>query len=122
MATKFPVKNTTFFAKEQTAYGAIATLAAADALAMTENSYGLNVEQDVLEWVGSNTEREIAVSITDTIGTMTVGFPLYTAAAGVAPAFDSMMGASNATKVIVATISTEYNNSALRLPLRSVMP
>ena len=113
MATKFPVKNTTFFAKEQTAYGAIATLAAADALAMTENSYGLNVEQDVLEWVGSNTEREIAVSITDTIGTMTVGFPLYTAAAGVAPAFDSMMGAANATKVIVATISTEYNNSAL---------
>ena len=103
MATKFPVKNTTFFAKEQTAYGTMATLAATDALAMTENSYGLNVEQDVLEWIGSTTEREIAVSITDTIGTMTVGFPLYTAA----------KGASNATKVIVATISVEYNNSVL---------
>lgn len=76
MATKFPVKNTTCFAKEQTAYGAMATLAATDALAMTENSWGLNVEQDVLEWIGDNTEREIALHITDTIGTMTVA-PVY---------------------------------------------
>ena len=110
---KFHTKAVACFGKKQTAKGTKATIAAADALAITNFTYTPVLETTVEEYLGNPATRTAAVTTTDFYGKIEAETPVSVNAIGVAPPYTAFLEACGVNGTVVAATSVTYSNTAL---------
>ena len=103
---QFHTKAVSCFGKKQTAQGTKATIAAADALAITNFTYTPVLETTVDEYLGNPATRTAAVTTTDFYAKIEAETPISVNVAGVAPAYTAFLEACGVNGVAMADAPT----------------
>ena len=103
---RFHTKAVACFGKKQTALGTKATIAAADALAITNLTYTPVLETTTDEYLGNPATRTAAVTTTDFYGKIEAETPISVNTVGVAPAYTAFMEACGVNGIVVADAPT----------------
>ena len=103
---QFHTKAVSCFGKKQTARGTKATIAAADALAITNLTYTTVLETTTDEYLGNPATRTAAVTTTDFYAKIEAETPISINAAGVAPPYTAFLEACGVNGVVVVDAPT----------------
>lgn len=103
---QFHTKAVSCFGKKQTAQGTRATIAAADALAITNLTYTPVLETTTDEYLGNPATRTAAVTTTDFYAKIEAETPISVNTPGVAPAYTAFLEACGVNGLAVADAPT----------------